>query len=143
MAPMAFRLYHSRAMTTANSNHNDHDAPADAGAPTPGPGTATLPPGLSLGAYHGSEVQYLFNMTKLPGPQTQAQQQLSGQMIQYWANFVKTGNPNGPGLMAWPRYDASTHRILSLRPEGNVVIDNFDTDHHCSFWSTAPGPPWK
>jgi tRNA (guanine-N7-)-methyltransferase len=35
MAPMAFRLYHSRAMTTANSNHNDHDAPADAGASTP------------------------------------------------------------------------------------------------------------
>jgi len=115
----------------------------DVNAPTPGPGTATLPPGLSLGAYHGSELQYLFGMKQLPGPATPAQQQLSSQMIQYWTNFVKTGNPNGPGLPAWPRYDASSHQILSLRPEGSTVIDNFDTDHHCAFWATAPGPPFK
>jgi para-nitrobenzyl esterase len=50
-----------------------------------------------LGAYHGSELQYLFKMAKLPGPQTAAQQQLSDQMIQYWTNFVKTGDPNGQG----------------------------------------------
>jgi tRNA (guanine-N7-)-methyltransferase len=32
MAPVAFRLYHSRAMTTADSDHNNQDRPADAGA---------------------------------------------------------------------------------------------------------------
>ena len=96
-----------------------------------------LPGGIPLGAYHGSELQYLFQMTKLPGPQTPAQRQLSGQMIQYWANFVKTGNPNGPGLPGWPSYNTYTHQTLSLRPEGNTVIDNFDADHHCSFWAAG------
>jgi para-nitrobenzyl esterase len=115
----------------------------DAGAPTPGGNGIGLPAGLSLGAFHGSEVQYLFKMTKLPGPQTPSQRQLSEQMIQYWGNFVKTGNPNGPGLTAWPHYDSYTHQVLSLRPDGNVVIDNFDTDHHCAFWATAPEPPFK
>ena len=119
----------------------------DQDAPVPGGGLPGLPAGLgaglSLGAYHGSELQYLFGMTKLPGPKTPQQQQLSEQMIQYWTNFVKTGNPNGPGLVEWPRYEASTHQILSLRPGGNTVIDNFDTDHHCAFWAGAPGPPFK
>jgi para-nitrobenzyl esterase len=115
----------------------------DAGAPIPGGKTIGIPAALSLGAYHGSEVQYLFKMTKLPGPQTPPQQQLSEQMIQYWGNFVKTGNPNGQDLTEWPHYDAYTHQILSLRPGGNAVIDNFDTDHHCAFWATAPGPPFK
>ena len=100
-------------------------------------------PGLSLGAYHGSELQYLFKMTKLPGPLSPAQQQLSEQMIQYWGNFVKTGNPNGQGLPAWPRYDVNSNQILSLREDGSKVINNFDADHHCGFWATAPGPPFK
>jgi len=116
---------------------------ADAGAPTPGGDATGIPAGLSLGAYHGSELQYLFKMTQLPGPRTPLQQQLSEQMIQYWGNFVKTGNPNGSGLVRWPLYDAYTNQILSLRPEGNAVINNFDTDHHCSFWATAPGPPFN
>lgn len=96
--------------------------------------------GISLGAYHGSELQYLFKMTRLPGPQTAAQRRLSDQMMQYWANFAKTGDPNGPGLVAWPPYDTTTHQVLSLKPEGSTVIDNFDVDHHCAFWAAAPGP---
>jgi para-nitrobenzyl esterase len=115
----------------------------DANAPTPLSSLGGFFATLSLGAYHGSELQFLFKMTKLPGPQTAAQQQLSDQMIQYWTNFVKTGDPNGPGLVRWPRYETHTHRVLSLKPEGNTVIDNFDNEHHCAFWATAPGPPFE
>lgn len=111
----------------------------DLGALIPGQGRI-MPAGLSLGAYHGSEVQYLFKMTQLPGPQATAQQQLSSEMTRYWANFAKTGNPNAPGLVDWPRYEANTHQLLSLRPGGSAVIDNFDSDHHCAFWAAAPDP---
>jgi len=33
-----------------------------------------------------------------------ADHELSEVMQGYFANFIKTGNPNGPGLPSWPAY---------------------------------------
>jgi len=77
-----------------------------------------------MGAYHGSELQYLFKMTSLPGPKTPSQQTLSDQMIQYWSNFVKTGNPNGPGLPKWPRYeDGAGNPVMHLKANAAAAPD--------------------
>jgi para-nitrobenzyl esterase len=103
----------------------------DPNAPVPPP----LDRGFPLGAYHGSELQYLYGTTLLPGPQSAGQKQLSRDMIEYWGNFVKHGNPNGPGLVYWPKYELTSLRILKLTPDGHSVISNFDADHHCAFWA--------
>ena len=95
------------------------------------------------GAYHGAELQYLFQLPTTPTTLSSAQQQLAGQMMQYWANFIRSGDPNGPGLPRWPLFDAAGHRLLSLKPGGATENDNFDTDHHCAFWASAPGPPFS
>jgi para-nitrobenzyl esterase len=36
----------------------------------------------------------------------------------YWANFARTGDPNGPGLPAWPAYDANTDGLMDFTEDG-------------------------
>ena len=90
-----------------------------------------------LGAYHGGDVQYLFNRNGKPAPFTPAQQQLSQAMISYWTQFAKTGDPNSSGEPLWSPYSASTDQFQSLIPPVPVVESNFDSSHQCStFWDT-------
>ncbi len=52
---------------------------------------------------------------------TPADQAVAGRLAGYWANFARKGDPNGPGLPAWPRYDAKTDRLLAVRPDGTFA----------------------
>jgi len=45
-------------------------------------------------------------------------------MAAYWTNFAKTGNPNGPGLPAWPRYDAAKgFSVMHLQAKATAAPD--------------------
>ncbi|MCD8009601.1 MAG: carboxylesterase family protein [Lachnospiraceae bacterium] len=56
-----------------------------------------------VGAFHSGEHAYVFqNMDRVPWrPYTDGDRELSQVMSGYWANFMKTGDPNGAGLPWW------------------------------------------
>jgi carboxylesterase 2 len=58
------------------------------------------PPNQTSGAYHGSELWYVFGNLPTYYNYTWTAQDyvLQEQMGAYWANFIKTGNPNGGNL---------------------------------------------
>ena len=37
------------------------------------------------------------------------------QMAEYWTDFAKTGDPNGPGLPSWPRFSEASPRVMRLK----------------------------
>src|SRR5690606_1132699 len=78
-----------------------------------------------FGAGHGSEVSFVFNTLHArwgnPGEATAEEKELARIMNTYWANFAKTGNPNGRGLPSWPEYDVQKEEILDIDLDGKAV----------------------
>lgn len=62
------------------------------------------PPNQTSGAYHGSELWYTFGNlpTYYNYTWTELDYELQKIMGAYWANFIKTGNPNGRNLTHFP-----------------------------------------
>jgi len=56
------------------------------------------------GAQHASELAFLFG--NLPASAAPADLATARLMGDYWTQFAKTGDPNGPGLPVWPRQAA-------------------------------------
>jgi para-nitrobenzyl esterase len=56
-------------------------------------------------AFHSDDIEYVFGtLDTRPGETVRPEdRKLSEQMMGYWTNFAKTGNPNGAGLPEWPR----------------------------------------
>ncbi|MGA2205767.1 MAG: carboxylesterase/lipase family protein [Terracidiphilus sp.] len=60
-------------------------------------------------AFHSDDIEYVFGtLDTRPGAAWRPEdRKLSEQMMGYWTNFAKTGDPNGPGLPKWPRFEQS------------------------------------
>ncbi|MGO9020553.1 MAG: carboxylesterase/lipase family protein [Syntrophobacteraceae bacterium] len=101
------------------------------------PADSHLPQGY--GAAHASELQYIFNLPNTPYtiPLTTAQEGLSNNMVLYWTQFARYGNPNSSQTPAWPQYVPKTDEFQSLIPGTPTTESGFAAAHKCGFW--APG----
>jgi para-nitrobenzyl esterase len=95
-------------------------------------------PVMPLGAFHASELAYLFPP---PGVSILTPQQaaLADQMARYWTRFAATGSPNAPGSPRWVRFTSANDRFQSLAPTSTGSITTFAADHRCAFWASLTG----
>jgi para-nitrobenzyl esterase len=80
-----------------------------------------------IGARHAGEIEYVFGALKSSPsvPWEPGDWKLSEAMMSYWTNFAKTGNPNGPGLAEWPRYNRATDfQVLHLNIDVRAARDS-------------------
>src|SRR6202795_4281415 len=76
-------------------------------------------------AYHSAEIEYVFGTLDWKKIAWRPEDyKLSEQMGSYWTNFAKTGNPNGAGLGAWPRYiRKSGYPVMHLGATPRAMAD--------------------
>lgn len=81
---------------------------------------------VARGAVHSAEIEYAMGTLATNKVYAWAPDdyKVSEVMQGYFANFVKTGNPNGPGLPPWPAAnDGADARIMRLDVESRAEAD--------------------
>ena len=88
-------------------------------------------PRAGWGASHFAELWYVFDhLHQESWAWSASDRRLARLMSRYWVNFARTGDPNGPGLPAWPAFDPDTHRLLVLTGDPVVgTVANRDQLH--------------
>jgi para-nitrobenzyl esterase len=100
--------------------------------------------GPDAGAVHSGEIEYALG--NLDGNAvyawTAADRRVSAVMEGYWANFIKTGDPNGSGLPHWPAaadegggvlrqvIGTDTHALVDRHAARYEFLQRFEPDAH-------------
>ncbi|MFM9865319.1 MAG: carboxylesterase/lipase family protein [Micropepsaceae bacterium] len=92
-------------------------------------------PYAGWGPAHFAELWYMFDhLDQAPWSWRAEDRRAAELMTTYWVNFIKTGNPNGAGLPAWPAFAGPAGPLLVLTdkptmgtPDRPAALAVFDT----------------
>jgi len=67
-------------------------------------------------AFHSDDIEYVFGtLDTRPGWNVRPEdRKLSDEMMTYWTNFAKTGDPNGGDMPHWPKYNDDGYPLIHL-----------------------------
>ena len=74
-----------------------------------------------IGATHGAEIPYVFGTIDAMPQAGEEDRDLACTLMRYWVNFATKGDPNGPGLTEWPRFDPSAPCVMELKPQPEIA----------------------
>jgi para-nitrobenzyl esterase len=79
-------------------------------------------PQSAMGAVHASELEYVFQaLNSLNVPLRDQDTKAADTISSYFANFIKTGDPNGSGLPKWPVYAPEEYPVMHIAAESHVA----------------------
>ncbi len=80
-------------------------------------------PGDSSGAFHSSDLWYVFHSFRHSWrPFNAGDDELSKKMVDFWTNFAKYGDPNGSAAGIWTPYTPERPEFMIFNVEGEKAV---------------------
>ncbi|KXJ05347.1 Acetylcholinesterase, partial [Exaiptasia diaphana] len=88
-------------------------------------------------SYHGADVAFVFGFPLMSSSPvtTETDARFTRDIIRYWTNFAKTGDPNSPVRVdvTWPEYNQEQQQYISLKP--NMSIHSHLRADFMAYWN--------
>ena len=80
------------------------------------------------GNYHAGELVYAYGNIERDRHTyryNESDYSLSKKMVNYWASFIKNGNPNYEGCVTWDEYSLTDYKIMELGDHVGPINDPY------------------